>query len=188
MPPQGCLPNMLSTLPPPNVSTYQDVTGHTWECHGNSRDINCHVGLCDYSGPGLCVSPSTPSGSDYEWTCLGANSSESADDVDCVIGQCNLTDGADNSIKGCITGEWDTNAPAGFWHCRGNHPVDSFTGDDDLNCPPPPPEPGQCDYVYIGDCAEGTTLGTGNPWVCQGSDSNVDTRRCGLLHRRLWLL
>ena len=174
---QGCLPNMPSTLPLPNVSAYQDVTGHTWECHGNSRDINCHVGLCDYSGPGLCVNPSTPSGSDYEWTCEGANNSESADDVDCVIGQCkDVNDGgADNNLDGCITGEWDTNAPPGFWHCRGNHPNPNVTTDDDPNCEATGPVDGLCLYHSAGACANnGPSVGTGNAWTCEGRNGGVD--------------
>ena len=174
---QGCLPNMPSTLPPPNASTYQDVTGHTWACQGNSRDINCHVGLCDYSGPGLCVYPSTPYDNGYEWTCEGANSSESADDVDCVIGQCkDVNDGgADNSLDGCITGEWDTNAPPGFWHCRGNHPNPNVTTDDDPNCEATGPVDGLCLYHTAGACANnGPSVGTDNAWTCEGRNGGVD--------------
>ena len=166
------MPNMPSTLPLPNVSAYQDVTGHTWECHGNSRDINCHVGLCDYSGPGQCVNPSTPYDSGYEWTCEGANNSESADDVDCVKAQCNDA-GADNDIEGCTTGIWE-HVDGPNWNCRGNHLVDTFTGDDDLGCTPTFPD-GLCGYDRVGDCEQGRKLGTGNPWVCQGPDSNVNT-------------
>ena len=177
MPLQGCMPNMPSTLPLPNVSTYQDVTGHTWACQGNARDINCHVGLCDYAGPGQCVSPSTPYDGGYEWTCEGANSSESADDVDCVIGQCkDVNDGgADNSLDGCITGEWDPNAPPGFWHCRGNHPNPNVTTDDDPNCHATGPVDGLCLYHTAGACANnGPSVGTGNAWTCEGSNGGVD--------------
>ena len=169
---QGCLPNMPSTLPPPNVSAYQDVTGHTWACQGNARDINCHVGLCDYAGPGQCVNPSTPYDGGYEWTCLGANSSESADDVDCVKAQCNDV-GADNDIEGCTTGIWE-HVDGPNWNCRGNHLVDTFTGDDDLGCTPTFSD-GQCGYDFVGDCEEGRRFGQGNEWKCLGPDDTVDT-------------
>ena len=175
---QGCLPNMLSSLPPPNVSTYQDVTGHTWACQGNSRDINCHVGLCDYAGPGQCVNPSTPYDGGYEWTCLGANSSESADDVDCVKAQCNTTDGADNTIKGCKPGKWEhvDDPPGGIsvWNCRGNDPDITITLDDALGCQQVNPN-GVCGYDFVGDCDAGTSVGAGNEWVCEGPDPNVST-------------
>ena len=163
----GCMPG-----------AYQDVPGHTWECHGNARDINCHVGLCDYSGPGLCVSPSTPYGTGYEWTCEGANSSESADDVDCVKAQCNTTDGADNSLKGCKPGIWEhvDDPPGGIsvWNCRGNHPDNNITLDDALNCQQVNPN-GVCGYDFVGDCDAGTSVGAGNEWVCEGPDPNVST-------------
>ena len=163
---QGCMPG-----------AYQDITGHTWACQGNARDINCHVGLCDYAGPGQCVSPSTPYGTGYEWTCEGANSSESADDVDCVKAQCNDA-GADNTIEGCTTGIWE-HVDGPNWHCRGSAidpppPASRIEIDDDLGCTPTFPD-GQCGYDDIGDCEQGRKLGTGNPWVCQGPDSNADT-------------
>ena len=164
---QGCMPG-----------TYQDVTGHTWACQGNSRNINCHVGLCKYDGPGQCVNPSTPYGGGYEWTCLGANSSESADDVDCVKAQCNTTDGADNTIKGCKPGKWEhvDDPPGGIsvWNCRGNDPDITITLDDALGCQQVNPN-GVCGYDFVGDCDAGTSVGAGNEWVCEGPDPNVST-------------
>ena len=72
--------------------------------------IDCTFGVCDYSGPGRCLQ-GTPSASGYTWTCEGSWRSWGAhtdDDVDCVIAQCREANdgGEDNSLKGCITGQW----------------------------------------------------------------------------------
>ena len=91
------------------VGTWQAAPDHEWTCTGNVKNDGCYHGVCDYAGPGQCVDPSTSSGLNYEWTCQGADSMSTADDVDCVMGQCKpCTEGAqDNSLKGCKTGVWE---------------------------------------------------------------------------------
>ena len=155
------------------AGVWQAAPDHEWMCTGNVKDTGCYHGVCDYAGPGQCVAPSTSSGLNYEWTCRGADSMSTADDVDCVKAQCKpCTEGAqDNSLKGCKTGDWE-HVDGPTWNCRGNDP--HGTDDDDLSCNTCPVD-GQCGYDFAGDCEAGSSSGTGNEWTCEGPDPAVDT-------------
>ena len=163
------------------VCEFGTTSGNTnpWTCTGlgNGLDtfaIPCSIGICDYSGPGLCLQgTSTSLGFDYEWECKGGDDMSTADDVDCIKAQCKpCTEGAqDNSLKGCKTGDWE-HVDGPIWNCLGNDP--HGTDDDDLSCNTCPVD-GQCGYDFAGDCETGSSSGTGNEWTCEGPDPAVDT-------------
>ena len=156
------------------AGVWQAAPDHEWTCTGNVKDTGCYHGVCDYAGPGQCVDPSTSSGLNYEWTCWGADSMSTADDVDCVKAQCKVCAQAqDNSLKGCKTGDWE-HVDGPTWNCLGNHQNASYTLDDDLGCQACVPN-GRCGYDFAGDCDAGISSGTGNEWKCLGPDDNVIT-------------
>ena len=156
-----------------------------WACEGLNTGVTipCSVGICDFSGPGLCIQ-GTPDSSDYRWRCEGGDDLSSHDDIECEKAQCRAAaDGAeDNSLKGCDSGDWeavDDPAPPNdvpTWHCRGNDPL--RTDDDDLGCTAPPvPIDGECQYVgpdTLGRCEQGTPVGEGHQWTCEGVNGGTN--------------
>ena len=164
------------------AGTWQAAPDHEWTCTGNVKDTGCYHGVCDYAGPGQCVAPSTSSGLNYEWTCRGADSMSTADDVDCIKAQCNPT-GSDNDIEACITGiRSDLTYLAdgtARWMCEGN---DTNRTDDDAGPCMPGPTPGVCNFVRkpngepeTGQCNKGQWSGLNNPWTCEGVNGGADT-------------
>ena len=109
-----------------------------WTCTGLGNGLDtfarpCSIGVCDYSGPGLCLQGTSSSlGFDYEWECKGGDDMSTADDVDCVKAQCNPT-GSDNDQEACITGEREPVAGP-TWNCLGGDPL--RTDDDATGCVP----------------------------------------------------
>ena len=174
-------------------------TTNPWTCKGgdpdplvtSDDDEDCTFGVCDYSGPGRCLQ-GTPSASGYTWTCegswRGSWGAHTDDDVDCVIAQCRDANdgGEDNSLKGCITGQWahvDDPAPphdVPTWDCLGNAPpaVPAVTDDDDLGCQGGGDVDGKCLFVdkdTTGRCEQGNNPSdTGNQWVCEGIHGGAD--------------
>ena len=163
------------------AGVWQAAPDHEWTCTGNVKNDGCYHGVCDYAGPGQCVAPSTPSSLDYEWSCRGADSMSTADDVDCVKAQCNPT-GSDNDIEACITGIrsdlTDLADGTARWMCEGN---DQNRTDDDAGPCMPGPTDGVCKFVkdsggepIIGQCLEGQSSGLNNPWTCEGVNGGAD--------------
>ena len=161
---------------------WQAAPDHEWTCTGNVKNDGCYHGVCDYAGPGQCVAPSTSSSLDYEWTCLGADSMSTADDVDCIKAQCNPT-GSDNDIEACITGIrsdlTDLADGTARWMCEGN---DQNRTDDDAGPCMPGPTDGVCDFIRqpngdpeIRECKKGQASGLNNPWTCEGVNGGADT-------------
>ena len=169
-----------------------------WTCEGGdpdplvtSDDDVCTFGVCDYSGPGRCLQ-GTPSSSGYTWTCEGSWRPRTDDDVDCVIAQCREgEDGAeDNSLKGCITGQWapveDLTPDVAMWRCLGNAPpaVPAVTDDDDdCQVTTTVDIDGECQFVknssgqiQYGRCEEGVAPGTTTSptWTCAGINNGAD--------------
>ena len=177
-------------------------TGHNpWTCEGGDPDVNitadddedCTFGVCDYSGPGRC-DQGTPSASGHTWTCegswRGSWGANTDDDVDCIIAQCREgEDGAeDNSLKGCITGQWahveDLTPDVAMWRCLGNA-ADPNVTDDDVDCQVTTTVDidGECLFVQnssgqiqYGRCEQGEEPGTtASPaWTCAGINNGVD--------------
>ena len=164
------------------AGTWQAAPDHEWTCTGNVKNDGCYHGVCDYAGPGQCVAPSTSSGLNYEWTCRGADSMSTADDVDCIKAQCNPT-GSDNDIEACITGIrsdlTDLADGTARWMCEGN---DQNRTDDDAGPCMPGPTDGVCDFIRqpngdpeIRECKKGQASGLNNPWTCEGVNGGADT-------------
>ena len=164
------------------VGVWQAAPDHEWTCTGNVKNDGCYHGVCDYAGPGQCVAPSTSSGLNYEWTCRGADSMSTADDVDCIKAQCNPT-GSDNDIEACITGIrsdlTDLADGTARWMCEGN---DTNRTDDDAGPCMPGPTDGVCDFIRqpngdpeIRECKKGQASGLNNPWTCEGVNGGADT-------------
>ena len=156
-----------------------------WACEGLNTGVSipCSVGICNFAGLGLCTQ-GTPDSSDYRWRCEGGDILSSHDDIECEKAQCRAPGdgGEDNSLKGCDSGDWeavDDPAPPNdvpTWNCRGNDEL--RTDDDDLGCTAPPvPIDGECKYVdpdTPGRCEQGTSVGEGNQWTCEGVNGGAD--------------
>ena len=149
-------------------------SGLPWRCEGlgpTSVFVDCVIGVCDHSGPGLCTHGAAV-GNGNEWTCEGSDDMDVRDDADCEIAECKGAGGEDNELRGCETGTWEEVAGP-TWNCRGND--NASTNDDDLGCTSITPD-GLCGHDFRGDCDAGTSDGgLGNTWTCLGPDGTTDT-------------
>ena len=176
-------------------------TTNPWTCEGGDPDVNitadddedCTFGVCDYAGPGRCLQ-GTPSASGHTWTCegswRGSWGAHTDDDMDCIKAQCREgEDGAeDNSLKGCITGQWahveDLTDDVAMWRCLGNAADPNVTDDDDdCQVTTTVDIDGECQFVknssgqiQYGRCDQGDEPGTNaNPtWTCGGINNGDD--------------